>query len=128
MKVLVADDDRDQLALRCMLLRRSGFEALPAENAANAIDLAAAHRPECAVVDLRLPTRELGLQLIHELKALDPAMHIFVLTGAVMTGSDARHLAQAPERTLIDAVVTKGSASAVLLQKLRMVAAELRSS
>ena len=119
MKVLVADDDQDQLSLRCMLLARSGFETLPAGDAATATKLAEAHKPRCAVVDLRLPTAERGLQLIHDLKALDPGMHVFVLTGG-----DGRRLAQAPERTLIDAVLTKGSGSAVLIQKLRAVVGE----
>jgi DNA-binding response OmpR family regulator len=119
MKVLIADDDQDQLSLRCMLLARSGFETLAAADAATAIKLAETHKPQCAVVDLRLPTHERGLQLIHELKALDRGMHVFVLTGA-----DGRRLAQAPERILIDAVLTKGSASAELIQKLRMVEAE----
>ena len=118
MKVLVADDDQDQLALRCMLLARSGFDALPATDAATAAGLAAEHKPQCAVVDLRLPTPEHGLQLVHDLKALDPGMHVFVLTGG-----DGGRLAQAPESELVDAVLTKGSASAVLIQKLRTVAA-----
>lgn len=120
MKVLVADDDRDQLSLRCMLLARSGFDTLPAADAAAATELAAAHKPQCAVIDLRLPTQERGLQLIHDLKTLDPGMHVFVLTGG-----DGGRLAQAPERILIDAVLTKGSASALLIQKLRTVAGEL---
>ncbi|MBV9759205.1 MAG: response regulator [Acidobacteriaceae bacterium] len=119
MKVLVADDDRDQLSLRCMLLGRSGFETLPAGTAAFALDLAAAHRPSCAVLDLRFPTRERGLQLIRDLKALDPALRIVVLTGA-----DAHRLAQAPEKTLIDAIITKGSPSSALIEKLRAFASQ----
>jgi|SRR5579875_1285366 len=119
MKVLVADDDSDQLSLRCMLLARSNFETFPAIDAATALDLAAAHKPQCAVIDLRLPTQARGLQLIQDLKMLDPGMHVFVLTG-----DDAGRLAQVPERPLIDAILTKGSASALLLQKLRRVAAE----
>ena len=117
MKVLVADDDHEQLSLRCMLLARNGFETLPATDAPTAIKLAMAHKPQCAVVDLRLPTAERGLQLVHELKALDAGMHVFVLTGG-----DGRRLAQAPENILIDAVFTKGSASAVLIRQLRTIA------
>ena len=122
MKVLVAEDDPDQLSLRCMLLGRSGFDTLPAIDALTAIGLAAEHKPPCAVVDLRLPTPERGLQLIRDLKALDPAMHVFVLTGG-----DGRRLVQGVERELIDGVLTKGSGSAVLIQKLHTVAAGLCS-
>lgn len=122
MKILVADDDLDQLSLRCMLLARSGFETLPAGDAATAIELTVAHKPECAVIDLRLPTEQRGWQLILDLKTLDPGIHVFVLTGG-----DGRRLAQASERMLIDAVLTKGASSAVLIQKLRTVAAGLHS-
>lgn len=123
MKVLVADDDVDQLLLRCMLLARTGFETIAAVDAAIAVELAAEHKPACAVVDLRLPTPERGLELIHDLKALDPGMHIFVLTGG-----DAGRLAQSPEGKLIEGVVTKGSASALLVQKLKTVAARVEGS
>jgi CheY-like chemotaxis protein len=118
MKVLLADDDRDQLSVRSMLLARSGFETLSAADPATAVELAAAHKPNCAVIDLRLPTPERGLRLVHDLKALDPRMHVFVLTGG-----NPRALAQAPERPLIDAVLTKGSATALLIEKLKALAA-----
>lgn len=123
MKVLVAEDDPDQLSLRCMLLARSNFEPVGAADAATALELALAQHPPCAIVDLRLPTQERGLQLVRDLKALDPAMHIFLLTG-----NDSRHLARTPESSLIDAVLTKGSASAALIQKLKSVAAGLLPS
>jgi ActR/RegA family two-component response regulator len=123
MKVLLADDDRDQLSVRSMLLTRNGFEALSASDSASAVELAVAHKPRCAVVDLRLPTAARGLQLIHDLKALDPAMHVFVLTGGA-----SRALAQAPEWPLIDAVLTKGCASALLIEKLKAIEAGSRLS
>jgi two-component system, response regulator RegA len=121
MKILIADDDRDQLALRCMLLSHSGFETIGVADADSAIDLATEHKPECALLDLRLPTEELGLRLVRDLKKLHPSMHLFVLTGA-----DARWLAKAPETRLIDGIVTKGSSSAALIQRLNELAASLR--
>jgi CheY-like chemotaxis protein len=68
MKVLVADDDPDQLSLRSMLLERSGFQTMGAADPVSAAELAASQKPECAVIDLRLPTEERGLWLISELK------------------------------------------------------------
>lgn len=121
MKVLLADDDRDQLLLRSMLLSQNGFETLSAGDAASAVELARAHKPNCAVVDLRLPTCECGLQLVRQLKTLDPGMHVFVLTGG-----DGRALAHAPELALMDAILTKGSGCSILVQKLKGVAAGLR--
>lgn len=114
MKVLLAEDDRDQLSLRAMLLRQSGLEAFEAPDAASALELAAACKPQCAVVDLRLPTEKTGLRLIRDLKALDSGMRVFVLTG-----SDPARLKDYPERALIEEVVVKGASSASLIRKLK---------
>jgi CheY-like chemotaxis protein len=117
MKVLLADDDRDQLALRSMLLERSGFETILAFDGASAAELAAAQKPECAVIDLRLPTEELGLQLIRELKSLDPAIHIIVITGG-----NPGPVTRQPVADLIEGIVQKGASSGLLIQKLRSLA------
>lgn len=118
MKVLVAEDDEDQLLVRSMLLRESGFEPIGATDIASAIENAAAHKPECAIIDLRLPTEELGLRLIRELKTLDSSIHVFVLTGG-----DPRRFSTRAEKDLIDEIVVKGSGSADLIQKLKALAA-----
>ena len=114
MKVLIAEDDQDQLELRSLLLSQSGFEAIPARDSAAALRAAAYHKPECAVVDLRLPAEEQGLGLIRALKALDAAMRIIVLTG--MDGARLKHL---PENALVDEVIVKGSSSVQLVETIR---------
>jgi len=114
MKVLLADDYPDQLTLRSMLLERCGFEPLAADNARSASDLATEHRPACAIVDLRMPTEQQGLALIRDLRALSPAMHIFVLTGG-----DRSHLASLVESELVDEILPKGSSTSVLLSRLK---------
>ena len=117
MKILVVDDDKDQLFIRGMLLRENGFDAIEASDSGSAVAQAAAYKPECALVDLRLPTEDAGLRLIRDLKALDGAIHLFVLTGA-----NATRLAVLPEKALIDEIVLKGSPSADLIQKLKALA------
>jgi len=118
MKILVAEDDRDQLFVRSLLLRENGFEPIEAVDLDSALLRAAEHRPRCALIDLRLPTEEAGLRLIRELKALDSKMYVVVLTG-----SDANRLAQRSEKDLIDDLVVKGSPSKQLIQKLKRLAA-----
>jgi two-component system response regulator YesN len=117
MKVLIADDDGDQLSLLTMLLDRSGFEAIGAADSVAAAELAAAEKPECAVVDLRLPTQERGLWLISELKRQDPAIHIIVLTGG-----NPERLARQTVAHLIEEIIVKGAASGPLIRKLKSLA------
>jgi len=118
MKVLLADDDRDQLSLLCMLLERSGFEAIPAADDIAAAELAATEKPDCAVVDVRLPTEERGLRLICELKRLDPAMHIIALTGG-----NPERLARQTAANLLEGIIVKGASSGPLIRKLKLLAA-----
>jgi DNA-binding NtrC family response regulator len=116
MKVLVVDDDPDQLLLRGLLLRQSGFETAEATDIDSAMEMAAAYKPQLAVVDLKLPTEQLGLSLIRQLKTLDPFMKVFVLTGA-----DPVRFSRHAERQLVEDVLRKGS-SAELTRKLRAAA------
>ena len=116
MKILIADDDRDQLAVREMLLTQSGFEPITACDRDSALRAATAEHPACALVDLRLPDEEGGLSLIRQLKARDARLRIFVLTGG-----NPRQLDGRPERALVDEVIRKGSPSSALILKLKDV-------
>jgi uncharacterized protein (TIGR00251 family) len=123
MKLLLADDDPDQLELRSLALAKAGYETYLAIDVKTALQLAEKHRPDLAVVDLRIPKEEAGLRLIRELKQLDIRMRVIVLSG-----SDAKRLETLPERALVEAVITKGSASRKLVEYLRDCArADLRS-
>lgn len=117
MRILLADDDCDQLALRSMLLARSGFKILEASDHRSALKLAAEEKPECAIVDLRFPTEDIGLRLIRELKELDSDIHVFVLTGG-----DPRQFALRSERKLVDQVIVKGASTAYLVGQLQLLA------
>jgi two-component system, OmpR family, KDP operon response regulator KdpE len=121
MRVLIAEDDKDQLFVRSMLLRQNGFEPIEAADASSAIEKAAVHKPECAVIDLHLPTEELGFGLIRDLKKLDPTIHLILLTGG-----DARQLSTLSEKALIDEIVVKGSSSTHMIRKLKAIAAEVQ--
>jgi two-component system response regulator RegA len=78
--VLVVDDDS---TLRTRLVRAfeaRGFEARGAVNADMALAMAREESPELAVVDLRMPGAS-GLEVVRELKTIDPATNVVVLTG-----------------------------------------------
>jgi DNA-binding response OmpR family regulator len=95
MRILIADDDKDQLALRSLLLSNRGYDTIAVTTCAAALREAKAQRPDCALVDLKFPTEALGLSLIRALKELDAAMRVFVLTGA-----DPRRIDALPEKKL----------------------------
>ena len=120
--VLVVDDDADQLIIRCMLLTHHGFETRRAADAATAIAIAREQKLGIAVVDARLPTEEIGLSLIREIKALLPGLNVIVLTGAEIEGLKAK-----PEITLIREVIQKGSSSKALLNALDDIKASLEA-
>ncbi len=122
MTVLVVDDDADQLIIRCMLLAHHGFETRRAADAATAISIAREQKLDIAVVDARLPTEEIGLSLIREIKALLPSLSVIVLTGAEIEGLKAK-----PEIALIQEVIQKGSSSKALLNALDDIKASLEA-
>jgi len=77
---LLVDDDavfRERLA---RALTSRGFDVSTAGNFDEAVALARSDSPELAVVDMRMPGRS-GLELIKELKVIDAATRIMVLTG-----------------------------------------------
>ena len=77
---LLVDDDevfRERLA---RAFRGRGFEVRTAGSMNEALELAREDTPEMAVVDLRMPGGS-GLDLVGELKALDPGTEVVVLTG-----------------------------------------------
>jgi two-component system response regulator RegA len=78
--VLVVDDDE---VFRTRLVRafaERGLDARGADCVAAAVASASVDSPELAVIDLRMPDRS-GLDLVRELKAIDPATSVVVLTG-----------------------------------------------
>jgi two-component system response regulator RegA len=80
LSILVVDDDEVFRSRMGRALRDRGHEVRTAASAEEALRLAEAESPEYAVVDLKMPGRG-GLQLLAELKALDPSTEVVVLTG-----------------------------------------------
>jgi two-component system KDP operon response regulator KdpE len=66
-RVLVVDDEPQIVRALKVVLREAGFEAVPAETASQALDLAAVRPPEAAIVDLVLPDVD-GIELTRRLR------------------------------------------------------------
>lgn len=88
--ILVVDDDEVLRERMARAFRDRGHEVRTAGNYDAAMATAREDSPEWAVVDLRMPGRS-GLELVRDLKALDPATRVVVLTGygAISTAVDA---------------------------------------
>jgi CheY-like chemotaxis protein len=78
--VLIVDDDHAFRTVLRTLFEDSGFDnCVEAANAFEALDKTRQLSPNLAVVDFSTPQMN-GLQLARELKALEPALPIFMLT------------------------------------------------
>jgi two-component system response regulator RegA len=91
--ILIVDDDSTLRERLASAMRARGLDARTAGDYEEARRLARADPPELAVVDLRMPGPS-GLELIRELKAIDPETKIVVLTayGSIATTIDAMKL------------------------------------
>jgi two-component system response regulator RegA len=91
--ILIVDDDATLRERLAEAFRARGLDAKTAGNFDQARALATRDSPELAVVDLRMPGQS-GLELIRELKAIDPETKIVVLTayGSIATTIDAMKL------------------------------------
>ena len=123
--VLLVDDNdfnRDGLAL---YLRGYGYHTLEAGDGETAYELAAAHRPDSAVVDIVMPAspgslaqigRSVGVDLARRLKALDPAMGVVLFSAYEDRGGEIWELIREGVHGL--AYVLKGSRPERLRQAL----------
>lgn len=77
--LLVDDDEIFRTRLARALVRR-GYEVSEAGSYDEAMKTARAQSPEFAVVDMRMPGKS-GLELLRDLKKIDPTTRIVMLTG-----------------------------------------------
>ena len=107
--VLAVDDDGAALAIRKLLIERSGHEVIVAENANAARAAFRESNPDVVICDLRLPDVHDGLALIREFHG---RTRIIVLCGN-STDIEGRE-----EAALAYAILTKPVRSEVLLRSI----------
>jgi len=86
-RVLLVDDNRDAVELLSMFLEERGVEAATARTGAQALERAAALRPDVVVLDLGLPDMD-GYAVLEHLRAIEAlrGSRFIALTGR--TGRD----------------------------------------
>jgi two-component system response regulator RegA len=94
--ILVVEDDDAFRSVLVSALQSRGYDVVGLADAASAVATARRESPEMAVVDLRLPD-ESGLEVVGQLKAIDPATVVVVLTGygSIATALEAVRLGAA---------------------------------
>jgi len=93
--ILVADDNRLNLALATELLEMEGYTVLRAENGEEAVRSAQANLPDLILMDLRMPVLD-GLQALKRLRRVEATKRIPIvaLTASAMKGARERILAE----------------------------------
>jgi two-component system response regulator RegA len=91
--VMIVDDDEVFRRRLARAFADRGYEVRTASSYDDAIAQAKDDSPQFAVVDLKMPRRS-GLELVRDLKAIDPHTNIVVLTGygSIATALDAIRL------------------------------------
>jgi CheY-like chemotaxis protein len=117
-RVLLVEDDENQLAVRKMLLEHQGYEVSEARTAAEALSQISSSS-ELVLMDLSLPTPEEGLALVREINIRSPKTRIAVLTGWIAA------LRGLPEETMVAEVIEKSQPTRELLERIARLVASL---
>jgi CheY-like chemotaxis protein len=102
-RILVADDNLDQVTVQRKLLETLGYQVGTAMSPDETLSELDRIRPDLVVVDLRFPHAADGLALIREVRRRDSKLPMIVLSGW------PDDLYGAPEESLVSRIVVKGS-------------------
>ena len=101
MRVVIADDSVLVRAGIVSILRGAGIDVVAeAENAEDLLREVDRHRPDAAIVDIRMPPdfSDEGVRAAQEIRARHPGIGIVILSQHVDLGTATRVLAESPER------------------------------
>ena len=114
-RILVVEDQEDNLQILRDLLLSSGYEILEAGDGLQAIEQAAKHRPDLILMDIQLPVLD-GYESTRRIKA-NPDLNmipIIVVTSYALSGDEEKARAAG-----CDAYVAKPFSPRALLTKMR---------
>jgi DNA-binding response OmpR family regulator len=98
-RVLVADDDPVTLDVLTFILRREGYDVLPASHAAAAVQQVEQHQPEFGILDVNLGGTS-GFELFEQIRQHSP-MPMMFLTGRTSEADKVRGLSLGADDYLI---------------------------
>ncbi len=97
--VLIVDDSGFQRSFLRKALVEDGYRVLEAANGKQALEVAAAERPDCILTDLIMPDMR-GLALLETLQQAGSKIPVVVLTADIQEGVEARCLELGAARVL----------------------------
>jgi two-component system, NtrC family, response regulator GlrR len=102
-RILVADDDIEQVTVHRKLLEAMGYQVATAMSPAEALRELELNRPDLIVVDLRCPTAPDGIGLIRDIRRTGCRLPMIVLSGW------PDDLYGTPEEQMVSRILIKGS-------------------
>lgn len=79
-KILIVEDDLDQLDHLAMILKADGYEVISAQGQAEGEEAMLAAIPDLAILDLMMENMDSGFVLCHQIKQLYPETPVILLT------------------------------------------------
>jgi serine phosphatase RsbU (regulator of sigma subunit) len=113
-RILIIDDNANDLAVTRRLLERRGYDVVPAQSGEEGLRLALQSAPEAIVVDYRMPVMD-GFEVARRVKA-DPNLHTIPVL--MLTGADSPQYVVEGLNAGADDFVTKGSDIEILVARL----------
>lgn len=80
MKILVVDDDENNLLLTKLELRDESWQVITASNGEESMGLFESEKPDMVIVDVMMPGID-GLTLLKNMKVIRPEIPIAIFTG-----------------------------------------------
>lgn len=114
-RILIVEDQEDNRQILRDLLGSVGFEIIEAVNGNEALDVAAANRPDLILMDIQMPLMD-GYEATRRIKA-DPALRaipIIVVTSYALSGDEEKARAAG-----CDGYITKPYSPRALLAKVQ---------
>lgn len=90
-KVLVIEDNADNMKLITFILEKNGYSTIRAENGTTGIELALKEKPDFVLLDIQLPDMD-GLEVLKAVRKseIDGGIPVIAITSYAMSGDRER--------------------------------------
>lgn len=78
-KIMIIDDEKDMLESCARILERNRYQCITTDNPSEALGIVSVEHPVLVITDLKMPKKS-GMEILRELKNLDPSIIVIVFT------------------------------------------------